>query len=325
MSCSVAKKTNLGQLPPDFLKPHSSDFRGLLDALVQMALSGDISHVHRAIDQQVGLLVNKFFPLEHVSDALHQFERICADLRNMEAPAENSVRVGFWLAKGLLLRSLEVDKILRKLLQLLAIPHCSLLAAQGFALLLAPDEILSRENGASIRLLAKQKVFNTCTATIAPVFRDSNTSMKPNYLIALCGLSKYVPTEVLMPQIDELLPMLLQSLELDDMEIKAATIENLRVVCLESPTAIEGHAGSLVNKLLKSVKATRQNSPQVRYLALNCLRSLPGKIKESSLLPYKTLVTRGLLVALDDSKRSVRQAAVDCRYTWLGMDEPQSE
>ena len=132
-----------------------------------------------------------------------------------------------------------------------------------------------------------------------------------------------------MPEIDVLIPLLLQSLDLEDANVKAATIQSLTVISQESPAAVESHIGSLVTRLLKSAALSEStklvNSAAVRLSALQCLRIFPGRVKDSTLLPYKNAVTRGLLRVLDDPKRVVRKEAVECRAKWFGMDEPQSD
>ena len=55
------------------------------------------------------------------------------------------------------------------------------------------------------------------------------------------------------------------------------------------------------------------------------MRVLPGKMNQSTLLPYRNAVTRGMLNVLDDPKRNVRKEAVDCRAAWLALDEPDEE
>ena len=55
------------------------------------------------------------------------------------------------------------------------------------------------------------------------------------------------------------------------------------------------------------------------------MRVLPGKIKQSTLLPFRSAVTRGLSNVLDDPKRNVRKEAVDCRAAWLALDEPDED
>ncbi len=281
--------------------------------------------VRQTILQQIGLLTNKFLPPTETDDITNYLRNLISFLLETTTVSQIAVRVIFWEAKGLVLRLVHTEEVLERLLSLLPNSHCGLASARGFGLLLAPDEILSKENGAVIRLLAKQKVFNICVPTIAKDFRSAETSIKPNYLIALSGILKHMPTEVIMSEIDTLLPLLLQSLDLEEADVKAATIQSLTVVSQESPKAVEGHMGSLVSRLLKSAAKTKANVTSVRHNALRCLRIFPGRVKDSTLLPYRNTVTRGLLNVLDDPKRHVRKEGVECRAAWLNMDEPQSD
>lgn len=281
--------------------------------------------VRQTILRQIGLLTNKFLPPTETDDITNYLRNLISVLLETTTVSQNAVRVIFWGAKGLVLRLVHTETVLERLLSLLPNSHCGLASARGFALLLAPDEMLSKENGTVIRLLAKQKVFNICVPTIAKDFRSAETSIKPNYLIALSGILKHMPTEVIMSEIETLLPLLLQSLDLEEADVRAATIQSLTVVSQESPKAVEGHMGSLVSRLLKSAAKTKANITSVRHNALRCLRIFPGRVKDSTLLPYRNTVTRGLLSVLDDPKRHVRKEGVECRAAWLNMDEPQSD
>lgn len=64
---------------------------------------------------------------------------------------------------------------------------------------------------------------------------------------------------------------------------------------------------------------------KVRLNALRCLKGFPGKVKESTLLPFKQAVTRGMMTVLDDPKRDVRKEGVECRAAWLNVDEPSDD
>ena len=237
----------------------------------------------------------------------------------------NAVRAVFWVAKGLILRLVHTDQILEHLLNLLSVRGCGVACARGFGLLLAPDEVLSKENGAKIRLLAKQRVFNICVPVFAQEFRTALPATKSNYLIALSGIVKHVPPEVFMSNIDAILPLLLQSLDLEDSDVRAATIQTLTVVSQENPQAVEAHIGSLVSRLLRCVTFPKTKSANVRHNSLGCLQMFPGRMRDSTLLPYRNQVTKGLLNVLDDPKRHVRKEAVECRAAWFNMDEPQSD
>ncbi len=281
--------------------------------------------VRQAILRQIGLLTNKFLLPQDTVAVLGILKNLILGLSETKSAPENAVRVVFWVAKGLVLRLAHTSEILERLLNLLPVSEFGIASARGFGLLLAPDEVLSKENGAKIRLLARQKVFNICVPNIVNKFRTANPATKSNYLIALSGILKHMPTEVVMPEIDTILPLLLQSLDLEDSDVKAATIHTLTVVSQESPNAVEGHLGSMVSRLLKRVTNPKANSAHVRHSALRCLRMFPGRVKDSTLLPYQTTVTRGLLNVLDDPKRNVRKEAVECRAAWFNMDEPQSD
>ena len=310
---------------PRFPEEGDASWHRLLPQLVKLALSEDVPSTRQAILRQVGLLTNKFLPYGKVQYAMDILVDLVTGLLEATIFSENAVQAVFWIAKALVLRLCNTDEVLEKLLLMLTNGKWSLPSARGFALLLAPDEILCKENGATIRLLAKQKVFNVCVPTISQQFRNAATTIKPNFLIALSGILKFIPTEIILPDIDTLLPLLLQSLDLEDLNVKAATIQSLATISQESPKAVEGYIGSLVTRLLKSANSGLTDSTSVRHNALQCLRLFPGKVKDSNLLPYRNAVTRGLMKVLDDPKRHIRKAAVECRAAWINMDEPQSD
>lgn len=244
--------------------PHMNLFQNtlshaLLDELVRLALEEAFPTIRQVLLAQITLITNKFLTSKDVQFSTDILVRLSADIPRATQTSEASIRVIFWMARGLILRLTDTEKVLECLLALLPDASYGLSAARGFGILLAPDEIISKENGCTIRLLAKQKVFHVCVPHIAQAFRKAESTAQTNYLIALSGIIKYIPTEVLMPQLDTLLPLLLQSLDLQDPEVKAATIETLTVVSQESPAAVEGHISSLVNRLLKAAADPKTN------------------------------------------------------------------
>ena len=271
-------------------------------------------------------MVNKILPPSSLPTILDLLESPTSGLLTTSPLTDNTIRTIFWISKALILRLSFTSEILTDLLSLLSSSHHGLSSARGFSLLLAPDEILSKENGGAIRLLAKQRVFNICIPRLASEFRSTdNAAVKQNYLIALSGVLKYVPTDVLMPEITTLLPLLLQSIEVPEADVKVATIDTLTVILTESPQAIEGHVTSLATRLLNAAKGRKENPPRVRQGALRCLRLAPGLVKESTLLPLKGKVVWGLVGCLDDPRRGVRKEAIECRARWFGIDEVDSE
>lgn len=305
--------------------PDHGELQILLDKLVRHALSEDVPAIRNNLLRQISLITNKFLSPEQIYFATDILWKQSSGLIEAEKLTENSIRVIFWISKGLILRQAKTEEVLQRLLSLLSSESHGLVGGRGFGLLLAPDEVLSKENDATIRLLSKQKVFDFCIPRIAADFRQVEIPIKPNYLIALSGILKYMPIEIVVTEIETLLPLLLQSLDLKDQDVKAATIESLFLVSQESSAAVEGHIPSLINRLLKTAEKPNENVPRVRLNALRCLRTFPGKVKDSALLPYRYPVTRTLWEVLDDPKRDVRKAAVECRAAWLNLDEPDEE
>ena len=233
----------------------------LLKDVVQLSMKESSPVIKHSLLQQTALLVNKFLRNDQIRFATGILWRPSSGLLDTATFSEDVIRPAFWIAKALVLRHANIDEVLKRLLDLLTNTTHGTIAARGFGLLLAPDEILSKENGAIIRLLAKQKVFNICVPAIASSFRDADLTVKSNYLIALSGILHYISTDILMPEIETLLPLLLQSLDLDDQVVKAATIETLTTVSQESPSAVEGHISSLVGRLLKAAADPKANLP----------------------------------------------------------------
>ena len=231
----------------------------MLDELVRLALAETSPTIRQALLAQIALITSKFLASRDVHYSTDILVRLSADIAVEGPMSEASIRVIFWTARGLILRLADTEQVLEHLLALLPNAKYGLSAARGFGILLGPDEIISKDNGCNIRLLAKQKAFHICVPHIARDFRSAETTAKTNYLIALSGIIKYIPTEVLMPYLDTLLPLLLQSLDLQDAEVKAATIETLTVVSQESPAAVEDHISSLVNRLLKAAADPKTN------------------------------------------------------------------
>lgn len=238
----------------------------MLDKLVRHALIEDVPAIRNSLLRQISLITNKLLSPDQTSYATNILWKQSSGLIEAEKLTENSIRVIFWISKGLVLRLARTEEVLQRLLSLLSNDSHGLVVGRGFGLLLAPDEVLSKENDATIRLLTKQKVFHFCIPKIAAEFRHVKIAIKPNYLVALSGILKYMPTEITVTEIETLLPLLLQSLDLKDQDVKAATIESLIFVSQESSAAVEGHIPSLINRLLKTAEKPNENVP-VRWIS----------------------------------------------------------
>ncbi|KAJ5218140.1 uncharacterized protein N7498_000239 [Penicillium cinerascens] len=343
--------------------PHTCpDVSRLIQDLVMRSVSEDTEPAtHLAFLRQLALLVNKFLSKQDLHIAETAFDGLVAG-KGILSPS--AIRTVFWLSKALVLRlAPTTTHILTSLLGLLSSPdqQTSAATARGFSILLSEDDVLSATNGATIRLLSKQRVFTTVVPMISSRIREVNIAgnadetqtkpdhIKPAHLTALAGILSTISTALVMPELPTLLPLLLQSLDLqtlDSVAVRAATLDTLAVIIRDNGVAVIdkcGHVHSLVERLLKTTQAKTNssavNTPRLRADALKCLYLLATKQTSadagsnappppsiSPLLPEKNQVLRSLRAVLDDPKRDVRKAAVDARGAWIrGVDDAPEE
>ncbi|KAJ6006730.1 hypothetical protein N7451_004674 [Penicillium sp. IBT 35674x] len=341
----------------------SPDMSGLLSDLVKRSISDNGEPAtHIAFLHHLALLVNKFLSKQDLKIAENLFDSLVSPEGQTFTPA--MIRTIFWLSKALVLRlSPSTTHILTSLMGLLSSPdeQTSHSTARGFSILLGDDDVLSAANGATIRLLSKQRVFTTVIPLISSRIRDVNIAgnddstpttlsdhIKPAHLTALAGILSTISTALVMPELPTLLPLLLQSLDLqtsDSVAVRAATLDTLAIIIRDNGvTTIDkcGHVHSLVQRLLKTTVARPGsgvvNPPRLRVDSLKCLyllatrqtsgESANAKIPPaiSPLLPEKAQVLRSLRAVLDDPKRDVRKAAVDASGAWFrGVDDVPEE
>ncbi|RMZ78055.1 hypothetical protein DV737_g4053, partial [Chaetothyriales sp. CBS 132003] len=299
----------------------------------------------------VALYINKHLSNSDLDKIHHLLAERRLSLRSTPTHQNFTLRLIFFLTKALILRlAPNTNEYLEGLADLLNPEYrieASKEAAKLFRVILLPDDLLSKTNFAQIRLLAPQRVFQILIPLISQRFKESSvTTERETYLVALSGVLSTVPSEIVMPELPTLLPLLLQSLDLSDQTVKIATLETLAVVITNNPTALEesGHVPALAKRLLASAtlaKATmakhaplQLSLPKTRRLATRCLTLMPKYITGSDsrvnpLLALKRDVLQGLTRVLDDPKRDVRKEAVDARAAWLrsvdDLDDEEDE
>ena len=297
--------------------------------------------------RQVALYVNKHLSVPDLEIANQLLAERLSSLTSISDRPEFTLRLCFFLIKALVMRlAPRTNDYLQSLISLLNSQQpteVSRQAASLFRVILSPDDVFSKTNFAQIRLLAPQRVFQTLTPLISQSFRDSLIGIeKENYLVALSGVLSTVPSDIVMPELPTLLPLLLQSLDISDQTVKIATLETLAVVITSNPSALEesGHISALAKRLLASAAIPKaattkrvppQSSPRARRLATRCLTLMPKYVSGSGsranpLLSLKKEVLQGLMTVLDDPKRDVRKEAVDARAAWLrSVDDPEED
>jgi len=343
----------------------------LIKDLTQIASTTNTEAIKRACIKQIELIVNKHLNSKQDLDQIKEmYDAAIAGIVSQAQDVQGNnkiqfeVRYIFALSKALALRLLPgTDRLLRQLVQLLEqLPlEQARFVSLGFGTLLSDDNVLSKANDAQIRLLAPQRVFQTVVPLISSKFRDSssNPELKETYLIALAGLLGTVSSDIVMPELPTLLPLLLQALEIPNANsnVKTATLETMIVVITKNPDALieSGHIPALTRRLLSvatlpkpdsqsqshsqhqngnstnplTTSQSHSNSPKTRHLSLRCLSLLPTHTKHKTpnpLLALKKEVLARLIAVLDDPKRDVRKEAVDARAKWIrGVDDDEED
>ena len=281
--------------------------------------------------KHITLLVNKFVSSANLAQTLQDVGLDQQALLNNPSPSSTAaVHVAHAITKGLIIQG-KSPKIatayLQGLLELLGDLDNGPASARGFASLLAPDDTLAKENHCIISGLYKQKVYSQIYTAIANAVKVADSVAKQNYLAALSGILRWLPYSLIQPSLPTITPLLLQSLDTGDQTyhgLKAATLITVESVLMHDPSAVSGHAASLITRLLNGTSAP-SNLPEVRTGSLKCLKLLPTQLKRETVMPYRKEVVKRLLACLDDKKRVVRAEAVRCRSNWLGLDSGDVE
>ncbi|KAF2270415.1 MMS19 nucleotide excision repair protein-like protein [Lojkania enalia] len=319
-----------------------SELQDLVSSLLEYSQQPGLSSpVRSASLRQFSLLFNKFIPTPNLKLHVDALLNTPVELFAPERLDPPRIRIIFAVLKGILLRNSPLlSTLYQSLLSFLSHPQYGITVAHGFTTLLQPDDLLTKENHCQISGLHKQKSFALLVPNITQSIREASPESKPNYLIALSGVLKWMPFEVVVDEIERLVPLLLQSLDLKGEDvIKEAAVGTLMSILQERPKRIEEHAGSLISRLLENsvplsnkhlsvssaVNANTITPPRVRAAALKCLMLVPEKMRQEILLPYRRQVVMKLLPTLDDKKRVVRSTAVRCRRQWLDVDEADDE
>jgi DNA repair/transcription protein MET18/MMS19 len=297
----------------------------LLGALVAVVKAAEPStSVKAASLLQISLIVNKFIPNTELKSVLLPF--IDSNLRNtsVETLSFDAIRVGFAILKGLMLRNAPLAKDLYTILiDALSNPATGRQAAQGFSTLLQEEEVLTKANHCNISALHKQKTFAMSVPAIADGFRKAALDSKTNYLVALSGILQWLPYSAFESEASSIAPLLLQTLDIQgEHDMKLGAIDKITTIMRESPDIIEGHAGSVIARLLNLLSSTAQDPapPAVRAKALRCLSQLPSTLRLEIALPFQKQVVKKLIDSLDDDRRGVRGEAVSCRSKWINLD-----
>ncbi|CDZ97248.1 DNA repair/transcription protein Mms19 [Phaffia rhodozyma] len=308
------------------------DFSNFVSSVLVWSLNTASSQAQsKSMFHLFGQSINKFCDQlgPFFKDAVPEFWE--TEVVNVSAPVSRrnrSIRGWVWLCRSLLVRSHELGfKYLDQFLRLLMDETNESLAweaARALAIIAEGDGegVFTKRNHTIIRLLHKQKIFNFVLPKLVQGYTDSKGSSHQRvFLVALASIIRIIPRSLCVAELFTLFPLLLQSLDLPDPELKANVMETIlelaQVEDQVAQDAVEKQAGKIVEGLLRALDKSRGSNERSRSVALMTLAAIPDIVRYDILHSFKPNVLRVLGTALDDKRRNVRKEAVDCRARWF--------
>lgn len=225
----------------------------------------------------------------------------------------SSLELLAWLGRGLILRA---DKkgfdIAKYLIDLLSNPTLGQYAAKVFGILLAPDRLLVKENGIVVRQLYKQRLLVEQLDTMVAGARGP---LRVNYIVALSALLRYSPTKVLLPHLERVLPIILESFKIPFEAVQLAAVGAILVTLSDASSLFAAHLQTLIPSLL-ALTNSNAAAPSVRAMALSALTEIATVLGSGAVEPYRQIIISGLVPALGDPRRAVRRQATRCRQAY---------
>lgn len=313
----------------------------LIDTIIGLCNSRDDEYSRLGYLQNLSLLVNKFLQSnEFVEEKLKlTFENILNISKFDSVLSQDQIEsfeVIVWILKSLILKidTLGIEYI-NKLVSLLSCENRQMqqLTAKSFNIIMidlpiytnqqigGKTKIISGVQNLNVRLLYKQKVFGILLPKIIEGYNISNNRNKENYLISLSLILNNVPHSILKSYLSEILPLILNSLNLQNPIILNASLATCEIIIDESPDLVIPHLSTLIPKLVDLsmgkivVEKSLVNNEEVRLISLKCLQKVFSNIELKYIIPFQKSALNKLTPGLDDKKRTVRKLCCDVRQT----------
>jgi len=243
-----------------------------------------------------------------------------------ETEAENTYQVlAYFTAAALAGLDPSTASLVQEMLDGVEYPKHGRKIAQSFRLLLAPSDIITKENACVVRPLRKGRLYQLAVVPLSRMWRTSeNPTVKQNALTALSGILAFLEPTMLADNAGELIPVLLEGTNIQgDHFAKNACIKGiLDLIPLASKTIAE-HLVAVIERMTDRTRNTRQSPSDTnvrgRAMALEVLLKLTEIVDKSVLLKRKAGLMRELNYALEDSSSEVRSKAERCKMAWFNM------
>nr|QZX63208.1 DNA repair/transcription protein MET18/MMS19 [Halisarca dujardinii] len=220
-----------------------------------------------------------------------------------------------WLCRSLVVRSHSLGQsTIVKVLQSEDVVVLESLAKHFGVLLEDTSDLLSKDCRAVTKFMYKQRFFQQVLPVVVRLLNGQQEGVKPFCFQVLVHLFKHVPRQVLLEEMNNLLPLLVQSLSCSDSQLKVSSLESLLLLIEDTPTSISSYVPTLVPILLDLAKSS--DALRVRIPALQCLSAMTS-LPPHTVYPYQQGIIKALQLCLDDKKRLVRKEASTARSRWF--------
>lgn len=234
-----------------------------------------------------------------------------------------------WIGKGFIMKNSPVaEVVVSHFLNLLNDTEYGIISSKLFELFVVDISSLGKIKGVSwtnnVKMLYKQKFFNDVFQKLVASYGQPNLSLeiKCNYLTALSLILKHTPNKLVEQFMNDLLPMLLQALEMPNTEVRISALDTLKDTTEKFSLLITENIDTLLPLLLHLVvPGSQYNNVTVRLLALQLIGLLANAVPLNYLQPYKQQVIDNLLATLSDKKRVVRKQCIDTRQIYFELGQ----
>ncbi|GAV56064.1 hypothetical protein ZYGR_0AZ02360 [Zygosaccharomyces rouxii] len=246
---------------------------------------------------------------------------------NLEDLSPVNLEMLVWMVKGLVMKnSPQAVLFQEKFVSLLSNLEIGDYVAKLFEVFVVDIITFQKYKGISwnnnVKLTYKQKFFNDVFSRLVGAFKNtSEMVIKSNYLTALSLVSKHISSNLIEPYMDEMLPLLLQSLDMPNSEVKVSALNTLLDTCEKFHQLITEHVQTLSRSLLRLISPNSYNNVSVRVLSLRLLETLTQVVPLNYILPFKEEIIDGSLPVLDDRKRIVRKQCVSTRQAYFELGQ----
>ncbi|KAI7872463.1 Dos2-interacting transcription regulator of RNA-Pol-II-domain-containing protein [Spinellus fusiger] len=293
-----------------------------IDQLVGLALETSHTAQLNALVRMMGSLMNKW--KESSTLTIHAEKISCwlEPIISQKGPqSPNAMCIYLWMTKALVMKAHTMGYVFTdKVIEWCSDASYNGQAPQGFGILMGEDGLaLDKVSFATMTILYKQRFFSHCLPQLVHGFQGADREVKHNYLIALSYLLKNVPKQILLNELPPLIPLLIQSLSLEDASLKISTLATFQISIVEAPEAIAPHLRTLLHAILDILNSDEMAPLSVRLASLQCLSQFPQSPARESLVLHANHVTKHLSKSVGDRKRIVRKEAVECRAQWYSL------